>query len=173
MATWRPGDLATIIDIAVTGKLAELERKRYAKTDKPRKSLQQTEVAGEARSIPAAVRRAVRQRDGQRCAFVGAGGRQCTEQSWLEFDHVVAWARGGDHSVDNVRLDCRAHNLHRADIEYGKHVMARYGSSAREAGGASQARKTDACWCTHLQRHRQITIWTDSQRPTVPAHKTV
>ena len=63
------GDLATIIEDAVTEKLERLEAKRYAKTKAPRKSLEETKTTPETRHIPAAVKRAARARDGDCCSF--------------------------------------------------------------------------------------------------------
>jgi hypothetical protein len=77
------------------------------------------------RYIPAAVRRAVEARDGQRCAYVDEGGRRCPETHRLEFHHVVAFALGGAHSLDNVSLRCRCHNLLAAEDDFGREVMQR------------------------------------------------
>ena len=57
------GDLATIIEEAVTEKLERLEAKRFAKTKAPRKSLEETSTSPSSRYIPAAVKRAVCERD--------------------------------------------------------------------------------------------------------------
>jgi hypothetical protein len=62
-----------------------------------------------SRHIPAAVRRAVWERDGGQCTFVGTGGR-CAERAFLEFHHRVPFADGGATDVDNLTLHCRAHN---------------------------------------------------------------
>jgi hypothetical protein len=64
------GDLAAIIEIAVTEKLERLEARRFAKTKAPRKSLAQTETSPTFRHIPAPVKRAVVERDRNQCAFV-------------------------------------------------------------------------------------------------------
>lgn len=58
------GDLGAIIEAAVTEKLARLEARRFATTSRPRKDLSKTDTAPASRHIPAAVRRAVRERDG-------------------------------------------------------------------------------------------------------------
>jgi hypothetical protein len=50
------GDLAAIIEQAVTEKLERLETRRYAKTSAPRKALSQTHTSPASRHIPAAVR---------------------------------------------------------------------------------------------------------------------
>jgi 5-methylcytosine-specific restriction endonuclease McrA len=65
------------------------------------------------RPIRAAVRRAVWKRDEGRCAFKGALMR-CTETRNLEYHHVIPFAVGGETSVENIELRCRAHNTYEA-----------------------------------------------------------
>lgn len=60
-----PGaDLAAVIEDAVTEKLARLEARRFGLTKAPRNNLSQTGTKPASRHIPAAVRRAVHERDG-------------------------------------------------------------------------------------------------------------
>ena len=119
-------DLAAVIEAAVTEKLERLEAKRYAETKVPRKNLQQTDISPKSRYIPAAVRRAVRKRDGDQCRFVNDQGRRCTERRGLEFHHHDPFGRGGDHNPDQLSLMCRVHNAYLAERDYGKEVMKRY-----------------------------------------------
>ena len=105
------GDLAEIVDRAVTLLLADLERTKLAAVERPRAV--RSKVRG-SRYIPSAVRRAVWERDGGRCAFVGTQGR-CAERGFLEFHHVEPHSVGGAPSVDNLELRCHAHNLHEAE----------------------------------------------------------
>jgi hypothetical protein len=131
------GDLAAVIEAAVTEKLERLEARRYAQTKAPRKTLAETDTSPRSRNIPAAVRRAVYERDGGRCTFVDAQGRRCTERHRLEYHHHGrAWARGGDHSVGNVRLVCFRHHEYLADVEYGRAWMARCRRSGAAVGPA-------------------------------------
>ncbi|HXV60095.1 MAG TPA: hypothetical protein VEK15_05335 [Vicinamibacteria bacterium] len=123
------GDLAAVIEESVTEKLERLEAARFAQTKAPRKDLQETDTTPSSRYIPAAVRRAVRKRDGARCAFEDAQGKRCTESNRLEFHHNNPFGRGGDHSLDNVRLLCRVHNAFLAEQDYGKHVMQKHRGS--------------------------------------------
>jgi len=120
------GDLARLIDVAVSEKLERLEAKRYAKTARPRKSLAETDTRPTSRYIPAAVRRAVEQRDGGRCTYRDDRGRRCSERQHLEFHHRGPFGRGGDHSPSQVTLHCRAHNLLMAERDYGWEKMAQY-----------------------------------------------
>ena len=123
------GDLAAIIEEAVTEKLERLEAKRFAKTKAPRKSLEQTDTSPSSRYIPAPVKRAVRERDGDQCTFVDEQRRRCTARDRLEFHHRQPYGRGGDHSPENLQLTCRTHNGYFAEWDYGRQVMERFRSS--------------------------------------------
>ena len=155
------GDLASIIDRALTLLLADLERGKCAAAVTPRKT--KAPSAG-SRHIPSAVRRQVWARDDGRCAFIAPAGR-CTERHFIEFHHVSPYAVGGEPTVDNIELRCRAHNVHEAAKYFGNRLPllvrevrqwwtsdstssgARPGDPrrpvfpGREAGGPSQSRR--------------------------------
>src|SRR5439155_3269574 len=90
---------------ALTALLEDLTKKKFAVTDHPHAS--QAPAPG-SRHIPAEVKRKVWIRDGGRCAFVSAGGRRCGERGFLEFHHVEPYAVGGEATVENISLRCRA-----------------------------------------------------------------
>ena len=113
------GDLAAVIDYAVSETLARLEARRFAKTSAPRKELSDTSTVPNSRHVPAAVKRAVHERDGDRCGFVDTRGRRCSERDRLEFHHRYPFGMGGDHDPRNVGLLCRAHNQLVARSDYG------------------------------------------------------
>jgi 5-methylcytosine-specific restriction endonuclease McrA len=119
------GDLATIIEQAVTEKLERLEARRFAQTKKPRISLKDTDTSPRSRYVPAAVKRTVTQRDGKQCHYRNEQGRQCTERVALEFHHVHPFGFGGDHSSSQLRLLCRTHNRLIAEHDYGRTAMSR------------------------------------------------
>jgi hypothetical protein len=100
------GDVAEIVDRALTLLVAELRKARHAAVSRPRTHRDRSR---KGRYVPAAVKREVWARDGARCAFVGAAGR-CTEQGVLEYHHVIPFADGGETDVSNLQLRCRAHN---------------------------------------------------------------
>lgn len=72
------------------------------------------------RGVPAWVKRIVWDRDAGACAFMGADGLRCGSRDWLEYDHIVPWAKGGS-STDpgNLRLLCRTHNQQEARGAFG------------------------------------------------------
>jgi len=101
------GDLAAIIEAAVTEKLERLEARRFGKTKAPRKSLEQTDPSPSSRYIPAPVKRVVWKRDRNQCVFVDDNGRRCARRNQLEFHHREPFGRGGDHRPGNIELMCR------------------------------------------------------------------
>jgi len=111
------GDIAMVFELALNALVEQLEKQKFAATDRPRAG---GGVSPDTRIIPAAVKRAVWQRDGGRCAFVAPNGRRCSETGCLEFHHVVAFALGGQATVENIALRCRAHNQFEARLEFGR-----------------------------------------------------
>ncbi|MEZ4755098.1 MAG: HNH endonuclease signature motif containing protein [Bdellovibrionota bacterium] len=55
----------------------------------------------------------------------------------LELDHIVPFAEGGQHTVDNLRVLCRAHNQYLAEqslVGLGKSCLSSYVSLVVSAG---------------------------------------
>jgi hypothetical protein len=102
------GDIAVILDRALSLLLRETERTKWAAVERPRPS---RSASPGSRYVPASVKRAVRTRDAGCCAFVGPNGR-CGETGFLEFHHVVPFSAGGKTDEGNLELRCRAHNQH-------------------------------------------------------------
>ena len=130
------GGPAAVFDRALDALLADLSKKKLAATDRPR---HQPAAAGGTRHIPAAVRREVWKRDAAQCAFVGAAGR-CTERGFLELHHVKPFAAGGQATLDNIELRCRAHNAFESEQYFGSFVLREsqpaYGSFRNEWFGS-------------------------------------
>ena len=115
------GDIARVLDLALSALICKLEKQKFAATSKSRRRRRSAEAG--TRYVPAAVRRAVWERDGGQCTFVSAEGRRCQARDRLEFDHVDEVARGGQASVDRMRLRCRAHNQYEAELTFGREFM--------------------------------------------------
>jgi hypothetical protein len=113
------GDVGAVVARALKIARAQLERRKFARVARPRPD----SPASDKRTIPAHVKRAVFERDGDRCAYIGEQGHRCGSRVRLEFDHVVPVARGGGSTVDNVRLVCRVHNQFAADRAFGREFM--------------------------------------------------
>jgi hypothetical protein len=121
------GDIAEILDRALTLLLDDLEKRRCAAVTTPREG---ASLAGRTRHIPAAVKREVWRRDQGRCAFA-RGSRRCTETAFIEFHHVVPYADGGTATVENIELRCRAHNQYEAML-----IFSDQNDVVREAAAA-------------------------------------
>jgi hypothetical protein len=84
-------------------------------------------IAGPARRgsrhIPASVRRAVFERDCNRCAYHDERGQRCRETLGVEIHHRRAYALGGPPTVDNLELRCRPHNALAAEEDFGREHM--------------------------------------------------
>jgi hypothetical protein len=63
------------------------------------------DVGRKTRTIPAALRRALEQRD-QGCTW----SRCSAPVSWCDAHHIIHWADGGNTSLNNTRLLCRKHH---------------------------------------------------------------
>ncbi len=124
-------DPAVIVARAIDGLHEKTLAKKAAVTTRPREA---KPAEKRTRNIPAAVKRAVWKRDGARCAFVDGKGRRCSTTGGLQFHHVNNWARGAEHSVEEIELRCAAHNQYQAELDYGAAFMAarRGTSKARE-----------------------------------------
>lgn len=124
------GDVAAVLDRALDALIGQLEQRKVARTDRPRtqpRTQPRVDVAATVRGrfVSAEVRRTVWERDGGRCTFVGDGGHRCGSRRFLEFDHVTPVARGGQASVDGMRLRCRTHNRLEAERAFGAEFMER------------------------------------------------
>jgi hypothetical protein len=74
------------------------------------------DVGRKTRTIPAAMRRALEQRDGG-CVWTGCGA----PASWCDAHHIIHWADGGDTSHGNLALLCRKHHT----ATHNRHIRPR------------------------------------------------
>jgi hypothetical protein len=111
------GSEAEILSRALDALLADLAKKKFAATDRPRPA---ATGAPTPHYVPAAVKRAVWIRDRGRCAFVGAAGRRCQERAWLEFHHIHPVALGGVATVESVSLRCKRHHGCETRADFGE-----------------------------------------------------
>ena len=129
------GDVAEVFRRALRELRQKLEKQKFGSCNRPRP---QKGVA-EGRHIPAAVKRAVCERDGGQCTFMSEKGKRCESRARLEYDHVEAVARGGEAATDNLRLRCRVHNHYAAECEFGTEFMQAKREEAREEAARAKA----------------------------------
>jgi len=113
------GDVDQVLDRALDALIRQLEKRKIGATARPRHG----RPSVRRRHIPAEIRRTVWERDGGQCTFVGANGTRCDGRRFLEFDHIEPVARGGEGTVENIRLRCRTHNQYEAERAFGAGFM--------------------------------------------------
>jgi hypothetical protein len=86
-------------------------------------SLKKEENGPRRSAIPAAVKHQVWRRDNGTCTHQFRDGSFCHSRMMIELDHIVPWARGGEHSVQNLALKCREHNTWSAVQVFGQKFM--------------------------------------------------
>ena len=96
--------------------VAARRRDRFGVTNRPKPLTDRP-----TRRVPAARQRAAYAASGGQCEYVSPEGRRCTARAFLEVDHIVPRALGGDHR--SIRMVCRAHNQRAAEIELGTAQM--------------------------------------------------
>jgi 5-methylcytosine-specific restriction endonuclease McrA len=104
-------------------------KSKCATTDRPRSpkpAAKPSKRTKDTRYIPAAVRRAVWQRDQACCAYVDERGQRCAETAGLEFHHQDPHAHGGPATEANIALRCRAHNDLAAEHDFGRTFILRH-----------------------------------------------
>jgi 5-methylcytosine-specific restriction endonuclease McrA len=89
------------------------------------------------------VKRAVWERDQGRCTFVGSGGHRCGARKLLEFDHVDPVARGGQATVERMRLRCRVHNQYEAERTFGAAFMKGKRAAAEQRMAPPEAERPE------------------------------
>jgi hypothetical protein len=121
------GDLMSLMKHGLEAYRRELKKDRFGIDKKVRRARSRraddSELASRSRYVAAAVTREVYLRDGGCCTFCSEDGRRCGERRFLELDHVTPWAVGGESTVENLRLRCRAHNQHAARRYFGAELV--------------------------------------------------
>ena len=156
------GDVKEVFRRVLQDQRKALEKQKFAKCDRPRA---QRGVA-KGRHIPAAVKRAVSERDGDQCTFVSEKGKRCESRTRLELDHIEPIARGGESTTDNLRLRCRAHNQYAAECTFGAEFMRGKREQAREWAAramANAAAKASAEARAHAEAQAQANAKTKAQ----------
>lgn len=75
----------------------------------------------------AEIRREVWRRDKAQCTYQDPRtGERCSAKHFIEEDHILPKAMGGEYTIENIRLRCRAHNQRHAIDCYGEGKMQAY-----------------------------------------------
>jgi len=143
------GDLAAVIEQAVTEKLERLEARRFGRSRRPRaEGAQKAPRADQptSRHIPAEVRRAVHARDGGCCSYRDSRGRVCGSRRGLEYHHRHPFGYGGGHDLQNVCLRCSVHHRLLTEADHGAHAVTR-SDRVRDDKAADRAEPSGLASC--------------------------
>ena len=122
-------DLAAVVERGIDLLIAQLEKERLGKSERPQRVQRPTKPGRIAR----AVRREVFERDGEQCTFIVESGARCPSRTLLELDHIESRALGGSDDASNLRVRCRAHNRLHAEEVFGTDYVARRIDERRRA----------------------------------------
>jgi 5-methylcytosine-specific restriction endonuclease McrA len=65
---------------------------------------------GNTRYIPKSVKRFILKRAAGKCEHIHTDGERCSSHFQTQFDHVIAFSKGGKTIAENMQLLCRVHN---------------------------------------------------------------
>jgi 5-methylcytosine-specific restriction endonuclease McrA len=65
---------------------------------------------GNSRYVPREVKRFIRNRAQNQCEHIHISGERCLSKFQLQFDHIIAFSKGGKATTENMQLLCRVHN---------------------------------------------------------------
>jgi len=159
----RSGDVATVLKRAMQTLVQALEKQKFAKSARSRPQ----RGAAKGRHVPAAVRKAVWERDGGKCTFVSDKGKRCDSRKRLEWDHIVPVAHGGEATVAGIRLLCHAHNQHAADRVLGTKFMEGKRQQGRERTAKARAEAEKRAQASEQER-AQAAAEAASQEELIP-----
>ena len=155
------GNLGHVFDRALDAVIREMEKRTFARTERPR-SQAERRPSSNGRRIPAHVKREVWERDGGRCTFVGSHGHRCGERRFLEFDHIRPVARGGEATVEDLRLCCRAHNQYAAERVFGAEFMTEKREAARRVRQIASGLRNLGCRADEARHAAEAAVVTAS-----------
>ena len=65
---------------------------------------------GNSRYVSKSIKRFVFERAQGQCEHIYPSGKRCCSQFQTQFDHIVAFSKGGTTIIENIQLLCSAHN---------------------------------------------------------------
>ncbi len=99
------------------------------KSDPLRKTKVGQPSAAASKSV---IRRSLIQASQGGCSFKDPmTGRTCGSRHQVQIDHILPKALGGTDDPENLRPLCRQHNLHMAEVTFGKTHMAQFRNAER------------------------------------------
>jgi hypothetical protein len=127
--------LERLVDLALAQKEKKLTPKAAPSTSPPvvsfstpqKISALQKNSSNRMRAIPINIKRLVWIRDQGCCTFMDPiTEARCKSRHRIQYDHIIPFAKSGEHQVENLRLLCQTHNLLMAAQAFGKNKIRGY-----------------------------------------------
>lgn len=108
-----------ILNVALDTAIETIEKKRGIKMPAIQietKAETKTETSTQSFSVKSSryisrdVKRFVLNRSNHQCEYIHSNGQRCTSKFQLQFDHIIAFSKGGSSSLNNIQNLCRVHN---------------------------------------------------------------
>lgn len=90
----------------INQKISAIQKQASKRTSRPKQSF----TDRSSRYIPRDVKRFVLKRAQNQCEHVHINGERCPSRFQLQFDHIIAFSKGGKATLENMQLLCRVHN---------------------------------------------------------------
>lgn len=120
------GSLEEIFDIALDALLEKKDPKKRLEKQEKKEVVKTKEVKNITRYIPRKIKDLVLKRSQYQCSYVSPDGRRCNCKTGLQIDHIRPYAKSGCNNEENLQALCRAHNLFKAQLDYGKSKMNQF-----------------------------------------------
>ncbi|MNT40010.1 HNH endonuclease [compost metagenome] len=78
-----------------------------------RANLTQSFAVKKSRYISRNVKRFVIARAQNQCEHIHSDGKRCSSKFQTQFDHIIAFSKGGKATLENMQMLCRVHNSHK------------------------------------------------------------
>lgn len=114
------GDRLELTKRAYRTHIAEAEKKRRAKADRPRPPPTEPTI-----NIPRASTREMFEKQGEQCSYVSSTGERCPSRVFIQRNHRVMRVHGGTHEATNIEPVCGPHNRYLALLALGRERIER------------------------------------------------
>ena len=107
-----------LLSLAFDALIEKAEKKRGVNQKSPESGEMTTQsLTDGTRYIPRDVKRYVLKRAQNQCEHIHTNGERCESRFQLQFDHIVAFSKGGKATIENMQLLCRVHNAFKSSFE--------------------------------------------------------
>jgi hypothetical protein len=94
-----------------------------------------------------------------RCTYTTESGQRCPARDRIQYDHIEPVARGGEATVENIRLRCATHDQYEAERTFGAEFMTEKREEARRERAAAREQERRPARTPSTDPERDVTPW--------------